>query len=568
MKEIQVIDHADLDASPTGTFDLSFSRTYPAVEMVKGGSGFRERQDIALGGVRGDANTFFTISYNNRTTTPLPGNASVTDIHNAIRDQLLLSIQTPVFSGNTLQITFTASVDQQFLFSVDAVSRTAALPANSSAADVQTALNALGTVKGPGAVPETVVVNALPDGDFEVVFQQNGERALIAAGLIGNEIQGVDVNEIADDATGSFRLGYGGDLTGELLASATPLDVQNALNALASIQAAGQVTVTAGATAGTYDVRFTVAGEKVELDLQLEVDEVQNADITPGKPFVISVDHDVVADEVVKGDVGVVEVQSLRMGAILDSAAQYTLSFDPGTGVRQTTSVLAGTATAEEIQAALEALPSIGLGGVTVTRDAATIEITFAVDNDQPSNIIAEATQSTPELPAGATASDIQNALNALATVVVKGPGGTQGTVAVNLSSGSSFDVRFNSGGDQEMVMVTQEQALIIGTLFSGSTARQEVQAFSPQAKGQPTDGAYANANLIGFYSDHTEIDANTFHFIRDGILMDSNMDDFQPGDLPVDGLVFAKKWNAARIWGTPEAYLVGSVFYDWKNTI
>ena len=45
-------------------------------------------------------------------------------------------------------------------------------------------------------------------------------------------------------------------------------------------------------------------------------------------------------------------------------------------------------------------------------------------------------------------------------------------------------------------------------------------------------------------------------------------MDDFRPGDQPIDGLIFAKKINQGGLNVVPEAYRVGNTFYDWDNII
>jgi hypothetical protein len=138
----------------------------------------------------------------------------------------------------------------------------------------------------------------------------------------------------------------------------------------------------------------------------------------------------------------------------------------------------------------------------------------------------------------------------------------------VVVGTGSNMTVRFSSGGNQELIIGTQNQPLNVFTIRQGGAVVTEVQAFSPSPKGQPLTSAYAIANLIGFYADHTELDANVFHYYRDGVRMDSTMDDFRPGDQPIDGLVFAKKMNQAGMNVIPEAYRVGNFFYDWNNII
>jgi hypothetical protein len=74
---------------------------------------------------------------------------------------------------------------------------------------------------------------------------------------------------------------------------------------------------------------------------------------------------------------------------------------------------------------------------------------------------------------------------------------------------------------------------------------------------------------LIGFYADHSELDANIFHFIHNGIPTSTAVTpEFLPGDQPIDGILFAKKVNPAGLNVVPEAYRIGDVFYDWNNII
>jgi hypothetical protein len=117
--------------------------------------------------------------------------------------------------------------------------------------------------------------------------------------------------------------------------------------------------------------------------------------------------------------------------------------------------------------------------------------------------------------------------------------------------------------------VATHDRELQVFTIREGGNVFNEIQAFSPRPKGQPLASAYAIANLIGFYSDSSEIDANVFHFIRDGVRMSASpTNPFLPGDQPIDGILFAEQVNRGGLNVVPEAYRIGNVFYDWNNII
>ena len=579
-QERQEIESDPLDADPLGDFTLSFSRTYDSIEAVKG-NGTRERQDITLGPVFGAGpGTTFTITYTNpatntvRTSAVLPASANNGQIQAAINAMGIGQVTVaPITANGTIQILFNVNGDNPGTFSATATSVTAPLSAAATESEVQTALNGLATIKGPGAVAETVTVirqNVPPDvidNDFEVTFQTSGSRAMIVASVLTQEEQHVDASSIFTEPTGSFRLGFGGKFTDEFDATATAAEVQTELNALTTVQTAGGVVVTK-IDSGVFDIRFNNAGPQNEIDIRYEVDEVQRVDFAPNKDLTISVVNDVTAVETVPGAPGLNEVQTLTMGEVIGSAAEFTITYDDGVNPAETTSVLTGQSTPAQIQAALEQLTPIGVGGVAVTVANGEIKVTFQIDGDQPALLTAHATQSTV-VAAGSTAQQIEDAMNLLGTVKASGADATGGSVDVALGTGSSMSVRFSSGGDQPLVVVTQEQPLNVFEIRQGGQVATEIQAFSPKPTGQPTDTAYAIANLIGFYSDHSELDANIFQFIKAGVGPTSSLTHvFEPGDQPIDGILFAKKVNQGSLNVVPEAYRIGDVFFDWNNII
>lgn len=566
-QETQEINRDDID--PAGEFTLSFSRNYAFAETTKGSTIAKEIQAINLGPINNDLKTTLVFSINGRSTVAaLNGASTGPQIQAALS---ALGLGTFVVSKNVAgQITFQfpTTGDNANLFTMTAKSETASLVGTSDNVAIQNALNGLATVKGPLApgTTETVTVTNQLDGDFEVRFNTNGQRNPIVAGLSAFEVQELDVRSLLNEATGSFRLSYGGDYTTEILPNADPSVIQQELDGLQALDDVGGVTVTAGSAPGLYLVQFVNKGDKVPLTIRFEIDEVQDVDYTPGKELTLGVSLDYVAIESVPGNPSANEVQSLELGTIIlgSSDVRYTISFlNSVTNEVETTVPLAGDATQAEIQQAIDDLNVFVPGDVTVDRDAGAISFTFNTPGDQPTLLTAHATQ-TAVLPANPTKSQLETALNDMATVQATAFDDTPGEVVVTPGVGSNFTVRFISAGDVPMITATQEEALLVSEVRPGiANALTEIQAFSPTLKGQPFDAAYAVANLIGFYADHSEVDANVFHFLRGNVLMTGT---FLPGDQPVDGLVFAKKMTGVSV--TPEAYRVGGDFYDWNNII
>ena len=124
------------------------------------------------------------------------------------------------------------------------------LPGNASNIDVATALNALSTVQAKGGVG----VTNNPSGGFLVLFQAKGTQTDIggtedATVQVAENIHGApfvqDVQELNVLGLGQFTLTYGGATTPLLGPSATPGDIQTALDNLTS---SGSPTIKDGVT--------------------------------------------------------------------------------------------------------------------------------------------------------------------------------------------------------------------------------------------------------------------------------------------------------------------------------
>jgi hypothetical protein len=93
-----------------------------------------------------------------------------------------------------------------------------------------------------------------------------------------------------------------------------------------------------------------------------------------------------------------------------------------------------------------------------------------------------------------------------------------------------------------------------------------------PDPSGDPVfsaydPGAYVVANLVGAVVDPTQVDANKFHFTDStGAPVTDRDFSIAAGDRPIDGLIAARVFDQATVNFTPEARIVGSVFYDYDN--
>lgn len=159
-----------------------------------------------------------------------------------------------------------------------------------------------------------------------------------------NEVQKLEL--IGTYTGGTFTLTFDGQTTGAIAYNATDATVKAALEALSNI-AVGDVAVTGGpGPASPWFVTFQGAYAATDVNLIT----VDGTNLTGG--------GSVTVETVTEGGGLSDEVQSFGFNG---TGGTYTLSFGG-----QTTSALAHDATAATVQAALEALSSIGAGNVLV----------------------------------------------------------------------------------------------------------------------------------------------------------------------------------------------------------
>ena len=276
----------------------------------------------------------------------------------------LQSLSSPVASGGTFTLTFNDGGTAR---------TTAGIPFDASPAQLESALEDLtnvssGDVSVSGAAGgpwQVEFVGGLADTDFSLLAVDGSgltgspvvtEQVAHVAG--GNEVQTVSLLPAAGG--GEFTLTFDGETTSPLPDDATAADVQQELQALASL-AGGTVEVTStNPTGGPWQVEFT--GRFAATDQPAISGEA--SDVSGG--------FDDSEINVVLDDPGRNETQTIVMPAPPEDPGagtfRLTLRADNVTGV---TGDIPFDASAGEVEAALEALPAVATGDVIVSKSTA-----------------------------------------------------------------------------------------------------------------------------------------------------------------------------------------------------
>ncbi len=213
---------------------------------------------------------------------------------------------------------------------------TGPLSANANALDIESALNLLGTINVAGNVSVTASTSGA--SRFLIEFGSVDPQNPISGTFLVTETQHLDLSTLTAIPGSAFTLTYEGETTTSLLATSSSIEIQGALNALFTVTFDGPVLVTGNG--GIYDITFAKNGDRNPINVTSQVKEVQ----------------------------------TVAVGAFAaEPDGELYLTY--GT---QVTTALPPNATPAEVDAALEALPGIGLGGVTVVVGPSnTLIITF-----------------------------------------------------------------------------------------------------------------------------------------------------------------------------------------------
>ncbi|MBM81981.1 MAG: hypothetical protein CMJ78_15530, partial [Planctomycetaceae bacterium] len=293
---------------------------------------------------------------------------------------------------------------------------------NASPATIESELELLSSIDDVSVT--SVMGGNLDVSPFDIQFMgaQGGQDVeLLQADLSGltgtNETQQLDFSAGAPTA-GTFTLSFGGASSAAIAFDATAGDVQSALEAVAGI-GVGNVSVTGGDLPGTpVDIEFINQLAATDVSLLM----VNNTSL-----------------------VGTNEVQTLALSGN-PTGGTFTLTFGG-----QTTTAIGFDVTDATVQAALEALSSIGVNNVTVaggTLPGNTLTITFvgALANMDVAAITSDSTGLTGGTAPSADIATMTEGVAPMGTVTETAQGSISGlTVTVEQSSDQGF---FLDGSD------------------------------------------------------------------------------------------------------------------------
>ena len=295
----------------------------------------------------------------------------VTDTVAAAPRIVRIALPGPSGSNSAVGGTFRLSFDNGVT-----VESTVPIPADASSEAVQLALADLPSI-GLGNVGVTIVPTGPGQSrawDLELtgLTAADGQPLLVsnASGLTGgidvvvtptpataiNEVQRIPSPYAVGARGGTFRLTVNNGLisrtTGDIPFDATVAEIQLVLEQLASVGGPTNLRVE-GVTRGPWDAMFV--GALSGTDLPLMMLDGSNL-VRPADPAIIAED--------VPGAAGVDEVQSITLDP-LAFEGDFRLAF-----LGESTAALAYNATAAQVQAALAALPTVGVGNVVVSGPA------------------------------------------------------------------------------------------------------------------------------------------------------------------------------------------------------
>ncbi|MDB6171617.1 MAG: hypothetical protein JWL59_928 [Chthoniobacteraceae bacterium] len=513
----------------------------PVSETTKGDATTKEVQHIDLSALAAAPNGQFTLAFGSLSTAPLAFGASASQVAAALNG--LSTVQnaqgvTVTEGANGYDVTFNTVDDKTAIEAIVSLHEvqtvdlgtiagtsggefvlkfgtftTNPLPATATAAQVQTAINALYSVQAAGGA----TVTSPAPGQFAVTFNSFGDIPSLSGnggGVANHETQKIVLGELHNVSGGKFNLTYNGLTTGAISVTASAAEVQAALNALESVKGTrsdrtGAVVVTETST-GTFTVDFNTFGDRPTLSgrslvaADRIINSVENAAGSAGILVPVA--------ETVKGAAAVNEVQTINLADVVNAGGEFQLRFDrsdAGLVTASTTNILTSSASAADVQAALNGIASIiAAGGVKVDAGANnTFSVTFNNPGDQPSLIgfgghheqqtvsfgevgtlqnalfrLVVNGEPTKALKVGATAAEVDAALEALASIKVL-RSNNEGSVNVVATPGvaTGFTIDFNDLGNQSAIStiatVAVETPVDINEVTAGtdSTAEQQL---------------------------------------------------------------------------------------------
>ena len=363
-----------------------------------------EVQQVSHNGTAGD----FTLTFDGQTTGSIAHDATTADVQAALEG---LSNLTP----GDVDVTGTGAGRDPWLIEFQGAK--AGLDVPEITADDSGLTGEVAVATDIDGIPPVVVTGSGTAGDpWEVEFVDSAggevpQMIASSAGLLKADdtpatftvetvAEGGDANEIQrishNGTAGDLTLSFGAETTGPIAFDATAADVQAALEALSGI-GAGNVEVTGtGTAADPWRVEFTGTKEAQNLG-QITADDSGLTGTATVETFI-------------DGQFGVDEVQRIFHDG---GQGTFTLSFEG-----ETTAAIAHDATAADVKAALEGLPILDVGDVTVTGSGTaenpwvvtflgTVERNIGFQVEQTTNSAGDAAGDTVILHGGAVADDV-----------------------------------------------------------------------------------------------------------------------------------------------------------------
>ena len=582
-REQQTLDLGATGAAPTGEFFLNVKQNVPVFEGVKGAQTSFLVTDLVQG-----ANGFIAV------TTPTPGSPTTRET------QLLDITGVAGIVGGEFQLSFGGFT-------------TGLIPNTATLFDIDAALEAL-----PGiGLNGVVVTQGTNQFRFSIAFSTNGDKPTITGIAGARELQNLDIDLLANDATGEFAISFLGQTTNLLPSNASAFDVENELNALSFVQGSGSVVVTPGpGTTNSFDIRFQQFGDVARfsavgggdtshesqlLDLS-KIVGVANTTYTlsfgnaattglTGASTALDIENALNAlvsiqntdPDGVSGSVSVTETApaSGKFNVVFETFGNQPSILGSGLVGSGQTIRLPHDATPAQIQAALNNMVSVTNVIVTANAIPGSFNVDFADNADQPlitaTGFIHEVQKvdifvagdfvlrfggnTTGILPANATAADVKAALQLLPSIQNLTP--NIDDVQVTVGQNSSFDVVLLGDGDLNPIAGTQTGFMEVTTSRNGTALLTEIQQIAYATRGNFSSAAFTVANIVGAISDFNELGASTFKWTEV-----NGTPGFNLGDRPIDGLVMAKFFDQTTINFTPEAKLTANGFFDNENRI
>ena len=451
-REVQVVEFDGL-----GEFAFHAPIALTAEEFQKGGEFTKEKQVLGMASVQALAGADFTLTFQGQTTTVLPFNATAAQIQTALNALPSItaagSVTVVAQSGGLLEVSFNAFGDKTGVISgtVRAGASTPLLPGTATTTDIANALNALAPIVAVGGV----TVENPTAGEFNVIFNQPGQMPTIQAFYQVRETQEIDFY-----SAGEFTIAFGadpGDVTLPIPAGASPATVQSALNALPGIQSVGGVTVADGVNSH-YTVTFNSAGDVPALAGKQTI-PLTNSTVTDGTAVLAEI------QKIVKPRRFVFDPAEIAngnyVGAFSDSTEINARVFKwidaNSNGLYEINEIPIDGLVAAKIynQATVNFTAEARIVGgefsfvESVKGTATDQEVQLLTIKADKYTLSFGGLQTVP-LAGRATILAIQNALNALPTIQATGPGGANGSVTVTPDVlPNTFAVTFNTPGDR-----------------------------------------------------------------------------------------------------------------------